>query len=732
MAIEYFEEDQVFKLDTPNTSYMIGIIGEERFVTHIYYGRKMNSHRLVYLMGLGEPAYAADEMAADRLNFLGGFPKEYPTGGIGDYRESAVGIRTKSGHTALKLSYIEHRIYSGKPELNGLPATFGEKDECVTLELVCEDSFLKLQVILLYTVFENVDAMTRSVQIVNMGEEEIFLTKVLSASLDMDNRDFDLITLHGDWARECRINRYPLRMGTHRVHSICGKTGHQSQPFMALASHGAEEDQGEVYGMNFVYSGNFLAQTALEPSGGLRFIMGIHPEDFLWKLNPGEEFQAPEAVLVYSRQGIGGMTRTFHDLYRKHLIRGEYRDKKRPILLNNWEATYFNFNTEKLLSIAKEAAADGIEMLVVDDGWFGVRNDDTSSLGDWFVNEEKLPGGLSHLVSEVHALGMKFGIWMEPEMVSLDSELYRAHPDWAIAVPGRKPSLRRSQYVLDLSRQEVVDAVYDMISRVLHSAHIEYVKWDMNRTLADIGSYGLPPDRQGELLHRYVLGVYQLQDRLLKEFPYLLLENCSSGGGRFDPGMLYYGPQVWTSDNTDALERLMIQEGTALLYPLSCMGAHVSDCPNHITGRVTPFKTRGQIALAGTFGYELDVTKLSREDRIQIPEQIAMYHKYHDLVRQGDYYRIASYAANGVYDCYMVVSKDKEEAIISFVHVLLHPGEFVHTIRFKGLHTDRNYEIEGEKRSYTGEELMYGGYRIHTPWAGGDCFGSLIHLTTQS
>lgn len=732
MAIEYFEEDKVFKLDTPNTSYMIGIIGEERFVTHIYYGRKMKSHRLVYLMGLGEPANAADEMAADRLNFLGGFPKEYPTGGIGDYRESAIGIRTKSGHTALKLSYIKHRIYSGKPELNGLPATFGEKGECVSLELVCEDPFLKLQVILLYTVFEAVDAITRSVRIVNMGEEEIYLTKVLSASLDMDNRDYDVITLHGDWARECRINRYPLRMGTHRVHSICGKTGHQSQPFMALASHGAEEDQGEVYGMNFVYSGNFLAQTTLEPSGGLRFIMGIHPEDFLWKLNSGEEFQAPEAVFVYSRQGIGGMTRTFHDLYRKHLIRGEYRDKKRPILLNNWEATYFNFDTEKLLSIAKEAAADGIEMLVVDDGWFGVRNDDTSSLGDWFVNEEKLPGGLSHLVSEVHALGMKFGIWMEPEMVSLDSELYRAHPDWAIAVPGRKPSLQRSQYVLDLSRQEVVDAVYDMISGVLHRAHIEYVKWDMNRTLADIGSYGLPPDRQGELLHRYVLGVYQLQNRLLKEFPYLLLENCSSGGGRFDPGMLYYGPQVWTSDNTDALERLMIQEGTALLYPLSCMGAHVSDCPNHITGRVTPFRTRGQIALAGTFGYELDVTKLSKEERIQIPEQIAMYHRYHDLVRQGDYYRIASYAANGVYDCYMVVSKDKEEAIISFVHVMLHPGEFVHTIRCKGLHPDRNYEIEGEKRSYTGEELMYGGYRIHTPWAGGDCFGSLIHLTAQS
>ena len=731
MAIEYFEENQVFKLDTANTSYMIGVIGKEKFVTHIYYGRKMKSHKLVYLMGLGEPAYAADEMAGDRLNFLGGFPKEYPTGGIGDYRESAVGIRTKNGHTALKLSYAKHQIYPGKPELRGLPATYGSKDDCVTLELTCEDPVLGLKVILLYTVFEDLDAITRSVKIVNLGEEEIYLTKVLSASIDMENRNFDLITLHGDWARECRMNRYPLTMGTHQVHSICGKTGHQSQPFMALATHGAEEDVGEVYAMNFVYSGNFLAQTALEPSGGLRFVMGIHPENFLWKLESGEEFWSPEVVLVHSIHGIGGMTRTFHDLYRSHLTRGEYRDKKRPILLNNWEATYFNFDTEKLLSIAKEAAKDGIEMLVVDDGWFGIRSDDTTSLGDWFVNENKLQGGLSRLVKEVNALGMKFGIWMEPEMVSLNSTLYRAHPDWAIAVPGRTPSLGRNQYVLDLSRQEVVDAVYEMISNVLHSAPIEYVKWDMNRSLADLGSCGLSPDRQGELLHRYVLSVYQLQDRLLKEFPYLLLENCSSGGGRFDPGMLYYGPQVWTSDDTDALERLSIQEGTALIYPLSCMGAHVSDCPNHLTGRVIPFKTRGQVALAGTFGYELDITKLSGEERSQIPEQIALYHKYNDLIRQGDYYRIASYAANHGYDCYIVVSKDKEEAVVSFVHVLIHPGELVHTIRLKGLNPDKTYEIEGEKRSYTGEELMYGGFRVHTPWAGGDCFGRLIHLTAQ-
>ncbi len=726
MSIAYFEKERVFKLDTPRSSYLIGLIDEENFVGHIYYGKRLESHDLAYLMRTEEPPFVPSVNARDRLSFLDSCPMEYPTHGLGDFREDAVSVRTAGGHTALQLSYREHRIYRGKPALEGLPATFGGEEECGTLELHCVDPVLKLRVILFYTAFEDTDIIARSVKVVNESGSVIYLTKVMSTCLDMDNREFDLITLHGSWARERHINRRPVAPGFQGVSSVRGESSHQEHPFMALLSHNADQDTGEVYGMSFVYSGNFLAETYLSQFDTVRALMGIHPADFCWKLGAGESFQAPEAVMAYSANGLGGMTRSFHDLFRKHLIRGEYRDKKRPILINNWEATYFDFNTEKLIAIAKQASELGIEMLVMDDGWFGHRNDDNSSLGDWFVNETKLPGGLKYLVDEVNRLGMKFGIWLEPEMISPDSELYRAHPDWAIAIPGRTAGLCRNQYVLDLSRQEIVDYVYGRISEILHSANIEYVKWDMNRQLADLGSAGLAPDRQGELFHRYVLGVYQLQERMITEFPHLLLENCSGGGARFDPGMLYYSPQIWCSDDTDAIERLEIQEGTALVYPLSAMGAHVSDCPNHTVGRVTPFETRGYVALAGTFGYELDVTKIPEEDRRQIPEQVRMYHTYNDLVRTGDYYRIASYSENHKYDCYMVVSKDRREALVTFIQVMMRPNYHSRRICLKGLDPKKNYRIEGEKRVYSGEAMMYAGIQVENPW--GDFRGKLLHV----
>ncbi len=726
MSIAYFEKERVFKLDTPHSSYLIGLIDEENFVGHIYYGKRLESHDLAYLMRTGEPPFVPSVNARDRLSFLDSCPMEYPTHGLGDFREDAISVRTAGGHTALQLSYREHRIYRGKPALEGLPATFGGEEECGTLELHCVDPVLKLRVILFYTAFEDTDIIARSVKVVNESDSMIYLTKVMSTCLDMDNREFDLITLHGSWARERHINRRPVAPGFQGVSSVRGESSHQEHPFMALLSHNADQDTGEVYGMSFVYSGNFLAETYLSQFDTVRALMGIHPADFCWKLGAGESFQAPEAVMAYSANGLGGMTRSFHDLFRKHLIRGEYRDKKRPILINNWEATYFDFNTEKLIAIAKQASELGIEMLVMDDGWFGHRNDDNSSLGDWFVNETKLPGGLKYLVDEVNRLGMKFGIWLEPEMISPDSELYRAHPDWAIAIPGRTAGLCRNQYVLDLSRQEIVDYVYGRISEILHSANIEYVKWDMNRQLADLGSAGLAPDRQGELFHRYVLGVYQLQERMIAEFPHLLLENCSGGGARFDPGMLYYSPQIWCSDDTDAIERLEIQEGTALVYPLSAMGAHVSDCPNHTVGRVTPFETRGYVALAGTFGYELDVTKIPEEDRRQIPEQVRMYHTYNDLVRTGDYYRIASYSENHKYDCYMVVSKDRREALVTFIQVMMRPNYHSRRICLKGLDPKKNYRIEGEERVYSGEAMMYAGIQVENPW--GDFRGKLLHV----
>lgn len=727
MSIRYDKETNVFQLNTPNTSYILGLVDKEKFVGHIYYGKKLGEDDFTYLMRTGENPFVPSENGRDRNSFLDSFPMEYPGSGVGDYREGAIGVRSVQGQEGVLPLYRSHKIYPGKPQLPGLPATWGGEEDCDTLELTLADQVLGLEITLLYTVFSKLDAITRSVQVKNNGKDTVYLTKVMSAAFDMDNeKEFEMLTLHGSWARERRIQRKPIGYGKQSCGSIRGESSHQEHPFLALVEKGTDQKQGEVYAMNFVYSGNFLAQAEQNQFDSVRVMMGIHPENFCWELKTGETFQAPEAVLVYSDQGLGRMTRTFHDLYRNHLIRGEYKDKKRPILINNWEATYFDFNTEKLLDIAKEASKLGIEMLVMDDGWFGYRNDDNTSLGDWEVNETKIQGGLKHLVEEVNKLGMKFGIWFEPEMISPDSNLFREHPDWAIQIKDRTPSLARNQLVLDLSRPEIVDYIYEKVAGILRSANIEYVKWDMNRQLSDLGSCGLPPERQGELSHRYMLAVYEMQDRLTKEFPHLLLENCSGGGARFDAGMLYYSPQIWCSDDTDAVERLSIQEGTAMIYPLSSMGAHVSDCPNHTVGRVTPFETRGYAALAGTFGYELDVTKIPEKDRDMIPAQIEMYHKYNDLVRTGDYYRIASYQENHMYDCYEVVSKDKTQALVTFIQVLGRANCHSRRIHLEGLQENMRYQIEGESRTYLGSTLMYGGLQIENLW--GDFQGKLIYL----
>ncbi len=727
MAAVFLEEEKIFKLDTRNTTYVIAVVDDEQFLGHVYYGKKLKEVHLDGLLRIHENPFVPSRNNRDRVSFLDSFPMEYPAHGLGDYRESCINIRTEKGNVGLALSYVSHKITEGKDGLEGLPASFGKAGECETLKILCEDKVTGLQVILQYGIFDEADVITRSVKVVNTGKEDLYLTKVYSACLDMDNKDFEAISLHGSWARERQIETVPVSHGKYSVESIRGESSHQDHPFLALKTKNADQENGEVYAMHFVYSGNFKAQVQSDQFDQVRMTVGIHPEDFTWKLKEGESFQAPEIVLVYSAQGLGQMTRIFHDFYRNHLIRSEYKNQKRPILINNWEATYFDFDTEKLIAIAKQASALGIEMLVMDDGWFGNRYDDNRALGDWFVNEEKLKGGLKYLVDEVNKLGMKFGIWFEPEMISPDSDLYRAHPDYAIAIPGREPSLCRNQYVLDLTRKEVRDYAYECVAKILRSANIEYVKWDMNRQLSDIGSLELPADQMGELYHRYVLAVYEMQERMMTEFPHLLLENCSGGGARFDPGMLYYSPQIWCSDDTDAIERLKIQEGTALIYPLSTMGAHVSDCPNHIVGRVTPFETRGYVALAGTFGYELDVTKIPESDREQIPAQVAMYHKYNDLVREGDYYRIASYAENHYFDCYGVVSKNKKEALYTYVQVLNRPNYHSRRIYLKGLAAEKYYAIEGEDGTWSGEQLMNAGLLVQNPF--GDFKGKLIHLT---
>lgn len=730
MSIRYDDVNRVFELDTDNTSYRIGIADDEGFVGHIYYGRKIRSQQCGQFLRTWEGPFVPSTNNRERCSFLDTFPTEYSGNGIGDYRESCIAVKTITGSRTTDLMYESYDIIDGKPELEGLPASFAGDEMVQTLILHMVDKGDELEVDLLYSVFECEDVITRSVKVRNNGDKDIRLTKVYSACIDMDDEDFEMLTLHGSWARERQMERRSIAYGKQSVSSLRGESSHQDHPFMAWMTKGSNQASGDVYGMHFVYSGNFIAQIEKSQFDSIRAVMGIHSEGFEWLLTPGDEFVAPEVVLTYSHNGIGQMSRNLHDFYREHLIRSKYLHQKRPVLINNWEATYFDFDTDKLLAIAKSAAEHGIEMLVMDDGWFGHRNDDTTSLGDWFVNENKIKGGLKHLVDEVNNLGLKFGIWMEPEMISPDSELYRKHPDWAFSVPERTATLSRNQYVLDLSRKEVRDYVYECVYKVISSANIEYVKWDMNRQLTDIGSMEFTGDRQGELAHRYVLGVYELQERLVRDFPDLLLENCSGGGARFDPGMLYYSPQIWCSDDTDAIERLSIQEGTELIYPLSTMGAHVSDCPNHTVGRTTPFMTRAHVALAGTFGYELDITKISDEERMVIPEQVALYHKYNDLVREGDYYRIASYRENGLYDCWMVVAKDKSEALVTYVQVLGKPNVHSRKIKLLGLDEAADYRLDGTDKVYGGDLLMNAGLLIEKMC--GDYMSRLYHFVLDN
>ena len=705
MPISYNEQLRVFRLDTPRTTYLMGLVGSENFLGHIYYGPTVPDDNMGYLLRLEERPFTPDANAGERASFYDCFPFEYPAWGGGNFRQPCLRLRTAQGGPNCELFYHSHRIFSGKPGLEGLPAAYG--DNCATLEITLRDPVLDVKIRLLYTVFEDVDAICRSARIENAGGEVINLDAALSACLELDNEEFDLITLHGSWAREQNMDRRPLASGKQGAFSLRGISSHQFHPFLALCEHTATQERGLVYGMNLVYSGNFLAQAEVDQFNKVRAVLGIHPDGFSWKLEPGQSFQTPETVLVCSDAGLGGMSRAYHDFFREHLIRGQ--KKHRPSLLNSWEACYFDFDHDKLLQLGREAARYGIELLVVDDGWFGKRDDETTSLGDWQVNEKKLPGGLKRLGEELAEMGVKLGIWMEPEMISPDSDLYRAHPDYAMTISGRTPTQARSQLVLDLTRKEVRDCIYDQISAVLRSAPIRYLKWDMNRPLIDVYSSALPPDRQGEAAHRYVLGLYELQGRLVDDFPDLLLENCCSGGGRFDAGMLYYSPQIWTSDNAEAVDRLVIQEGTSLIYPLSAMEAHVAACPSHVNGRITPFEVRGRVSLPGCFGYELDIDKLSPQEQTLIPEQLEEYRQYGPVFREGDCYRLASYRENGTYDAIMAVSKDKKTAVVSFVQVRSRAYRRSLRLKLAGLEETALYRRKDTDEVRSGAGWMRGG-----------------------
>lgn len=727
MNICFDEQNKIFKLDTPHTSYVMAV-AEDAWVGQVYYGPRLDSTDLHWVLGLDQRPQTPNTLPDETVSFCDCYPWEYPVANMGDFRSTCLSVRMENGQIDCFPRLVGYRIQAGKPKLEGLPATFGGAEDCATLTLELLDEKTNVAVKLLYTAFTKLDVITRSVCICNHGKNNIYLDKALSASLTLPYNDSRLLLLHGSWAREQAMEITPIAKGFHGAASHRGIPGHQSHPFLAVLDGNADQYHGRVYGMHFVYSGSFLAQIERDQFDQLRAVMGIQPEGFCWKLASGETFQTPEVVMVCSDSGLGGMTRTYHDLYRNHLIRSPYLYRPRPVLLNSWEAVYFDFDEEKLLTIARRAAELGIELFVMDDGWFGHRDAPSGSLGDWTEDRRKLPEGLNGLATKINALGMKFGLWMEPEMISPDSDLYRAHPDWAIQTSAHGAMLCRDQYVLDLSRPEVEEYVFGAVANVLRSASISYLKWDMNRPITNLGSAALPSDRQGELGHRYVMALYRIQDRLMKEFPELLLENCCSGGGRFDPAMLYYSPQIWGSDDTDAYERLKIQEGLALLYPLSTIGAHVSVCPNHTVGRMTPFETRGATALAGTFGYELDVTKLSQEDQEKIPGQIAQYHKYRELMQSGDYYRLAS-AREGNLDAWMVAEKDGGRVLLTMVRTRCEPNMRRKYLRLRGLDAGASYRDTESGRVYSGQVLRQIGYPLDFP--SGDFQAKMVELVKE-
>lgn len=709
MPIIYNEKTREFHLYNQEISYIIKILDNDQ-PGQLYYGKRLThredfSHLFEYAMRDMSP-YAFEGNSTFSLENI---KQEYPTFGCGDMRFPAYEIERENGSHVVEFVYKEHKIYNGKPKLEGLPATYVESDdEAQTLELVLEDTSINTRIVLLYTIYEAFPVIARSVRFECDSDEKITLLSAMSACVDLPDKDYEMIDLAGVWARERYVRRHKLDYGIQSIYSMRGCSSYQFNPFLALARENADEFQGQVYGFSLVYSGNFLAQTEVDNYDTARVLMGIHPNGFKWTLGKGESFQTPEMVMVYSEAGLNGMSQTFHKLYRTRLARGTWRDKVRPILINSWEAFYFDFDAPKLLGLADAAADLGMELFVLDDGWFGKRDDSTSSLGDWYPNEEKLKGTLKELAEKINAKGLKFGLWIEPEMTNKDSDLYRAHPDWLLAEQGKRICHSRNQYVLDFSKKEVREYIGDMLENLLAEVPVSYIKWDMNRTFSEVFSNGNDREYQGKVCHKYILGVYELYERLTSRFPHVLFESCASGGARFDPGMLYYAPQGWTSDDTDAIERLKIQYGTSMIYPVSCMGSHVSASPNHQTNRVTPIETRADVAYFGTFGYELDLLKLGEEDKAEIRRQIAFMKEKRDLIQKGTFYRLKS-PFEGNETAWMIVSEDQKKALVGYYRVMQPVNVGFKRLKLKGLKEDTCYKVSGYAYDCYGDELMQVG-----------------------
>jgi len=712
MPAYFNEKTKTFKLDAGKCSYCIGIREGGYLVTY-YYGKYIPdddfSSYVPYATRLA--SFHPVRAATGGLFSMDTDPMEYPSFGTGNYRRSAIRIRAAEGNTATDFRYDSHRIYKGKPSIPGLPSTYANTpDEADTLEIDLKDSVTGAELTLIYTAFADCNVITRSAKLKNCGEKSFIIEDICSAFVSLNSSDFSMVNLYGKHNYERSIACNPLSHNRQSIISRRGASGHEQNPFIALVRNGSCEEHGDTYGFNFVYSSSFEMGCEVDYYDTTSVSVGFNPEQFEWTLAPGEEFFTPETVCVYTDGGLGEMSRILHRFYSGNLIRGRYKTEKRPLLINSWEAAYFDFNEEKLIRFAESAKELGIEMLVMDDGWFGHRNDDRSSLGDWFVNESKID--LGSLTEKVHALGLKFGIWFEPEMISEDSELYRAHPDWCLHVEGREHCHCRSQYVLDMSRKEVVDNIYSQMAAILSSYEIDYLKWDFNRNLTEVGSAALPPERHGEIYHRFMLGTYELMDRITRAFPHILLENCAGGGGRFDPGMLFYSPQIWASDNTDPIERLEIQFGTSMCYPASTVGAHVSFSTR------TGFGVKGDVAMWGTFGYELDPTKLSESDKELIKNQIADYHKYYDLIRYGDLYRLIYPHENKRRCAWEIVSPDRSAALLTVVTTRYVPMERFY-LRLRGLDPEKLYKNSRTDAVLSGALLMNNGINL-TYFGNGD------------
>ena len=719
MAVTAGENGRLFTIHTAHTTYQMKA---DRYgiLLHLYYGRRTEGS-MEYLLTYADRGYCANiyDAEQDRTYSLDFLPQEFPVSGTGDLRSPARMLEYGNGIGECDFRFDSYGILDGKYGLKGLPAVYADKEESQTLEIVLKDTAGMAEVTLLYGVIPSLDIITRSVLVRNISEEEIRIEKIMSASFDRVTGKYDLITFYGRHCMERNFERTPVAHMEQRIGSRRGTSSHQFNPMMILAEKETTERTGGCYSMQFVYSGGFSGSAGMDQFNQTRMQLGLMQEKFSYPLAPGEAFTAPEVIMSYSAEGFGKLSNNLQECIRKHVCRGKWRDQVRPVLLNSWEAFYMDFDGADILALAEQAVTLGMDMVVLDDGWFGKRDNDLSGLGDWFVNEEKLGGKMKELIYWVHRKGLKFGLWIEPEMVNEDSDLYRAHPDWAMAVPGRKPVRGRQQLVLDFSRKEVVDAIFESICKVLDEDTVDYIKCDYNRSIADV--YSHTAGNQGKVLYDYILGLYDFLDRLGKRYPDMLIEGCSGGGGRFDAGMLYYTPQIWCSDNTDAIDRIRIQYGTSFGYPSCCMGAHVSVSPNEQNGRVTPLATRGIVAMSGTFGYELNPEKLSEQEKEEIRAQIARRAEVAELIHSGKYYRLTN-PFDGEAAAWEFVSDDRSEVLLNVVNLEIHGNRPVTYIRMQGLESGSSYRDEESGRIYPADALMEMGLPMPAPF--GD-YGSL-------